>query len=303
MPDSTPHVIVAINPAAATGQRGVVGARVADALRAAGFRVSELRENSAVELRAAVERELASRPTACIVVGGDGLVSLVLGLLVGTGIPLGIVPAGTGNDLARGLGLPLSAEAATRLLVTILRDTGRSVGRLIDTVETEGVEGCGTYVGALSAGLDAQVNARTNRMTFPRGRARYVIAVAVEFLRMRPRHYLLTIDGVDRHTDALLVTVANNGMIGGGMNITPDAQLDDGLLDVFIVHRATRLRFIRLFPKVFSGAHSGVPEVEIVRAREVRVASEGLVGYADGERMGSLPLSVRVAPSSLRVLV
>lgn len=308
-----PRVLVVINPASATGKRGAIGSRVADALKGEGYSVVALIEPSAEALSLSLAREIMGvPPLAVVAVGGDGLVNLVSGQLIGSGVPLGLVPTGTGNDLARGLGIPDTIDASLAALVTRLGqwrdsrgalDASASDGiRAIDTatVEVEGAQR--TFVGALSAGFDAAVNERTNRMTFPRGSARYVVAVLAELAALKSRAYRLTVDGETTELRGVLVSVANNGSIGGGMRIVPAARLDDGLLDVFIVSAVGRLRFLRIFPSVFRGTHVGLPEVTIMRAREVTVESDGIVAFADGERMGALPATVRVVPDSLLVL-
>jgi diacylglycerol kinase (ATP) len=147
------------------------------------------------------------------------------------------------------------------------------------------------------------VNERANRMRRPRGASRYVIALVAELVALRSRRYRLEIDGEVVEVESPLLSVANNTTIGGGMRIAPDALLDDGLLDVFIVRPVSRLRFIRLFPKVFSGTHSTLDVVEFRRARRVSIDCEGIAGYADGERFGALPLTIEVGPGALSVLV
>ncbi|MFC4224919.1 diacylglycerol/lipid kinase family protein [Lysinibacter cavernae] len=308
-----PRVLVVINPASATGKRGAIGSRVADTLKAEGYAVVALIEPTADALANSLARAMSTEPPLAVVaVGGDGLVNLVTGQLVGSAIPLGLVPTGTGNDLARGLGIPDTIDASLAALVSRLgqwRDSLATSGdsaptgiRSIDTAEVE-IDGVRrTFVGALSAGFDAAVNERTNRMTFPRGSARYVVAVLAELVALKPREYRLTVDGETRQVTGVLVSVANNGSIGGGMRIVPDAQLNDGQLDVFIVSAVGRLRFLRIFPSVFRGTHVGLPEVTIVRGQTATVESAGIVAFADGERMGALPATVRVVPASLRAL-
>ncbi|MDO9398898.1 MAG: diacylglycerol kinase family protein [Herbiconiux sp.] len=299
------RIVVAINPNASFGATRRVGPEVVAALRAAGHRVVPLSAPDFDGLVRVVKEALAEPADALVVVGGDGLVNLGVNLVAGTGVPLGIIPTGTGNDFATGLGLPTGDHpAAIRTLVEALERTPRVVDAA--RVTGPGLEGADDhrwFAGVLSAGFDAAVNDRANRMRRPRGASRYVIALVAELITLRPRRYRLEIDGEALEVDSCLLSVANNTTIGGGMRIAPHALLDDGLLDVFIVQPVSRLRFIRLFPRVFSGTHTELSVVEFRRGRTVRVEAEGIAGYADGERFGPLPLTVELVPGALAVLV
>jgi diacylglycerol kinase (ATP) len=308
------RVVVAINPNASFGGTRHVGPAVVAALRAAGHDVVPLSAPDYAGLVRITRQALDAPSGALVVVGGDGMVNLGVNLVAGTEVPLGIVPAGTGNDFASGVGLPTKdADEAVRVLVDALtrpprvidaaRVTGVQPDPALDAGRPEGEEPHRWFAGVLSAGFDAAVNERANRMRRPRGASRYVLALAAELATLRTRSYELELDGEVLQVDSPLLSVANNTTIGGGMRIAPDARLDDGLLDVFIVKPVSRLRFVRLFPKVFSGTHSTLPIVEFRRARVVRVAAEGIAGYADGERFGALPLTVELVPGALRVLV
>ena len=138
-------------------------------------------------------------------------------------------------------------------------------------------------------------------MTRPRGPSRYTLALMRELATFRPRTYAITIDGVRREQRAMLVSVANNASLGGGMRIVPHADLADGLLDVFIVHPLSRAALLAVFPKVFAGEHTGHPAVEFVTASRVRIEADDIVAYADGERIGTLPIDVEVVPRALSV--
>ncbi len=304
---------MAINPNASFGKTRQVGPAVVAALRARGHEVLPLSAPDFDGLVRVARRSLGSDPAtdALVVVGGDGMVNLGVNLVAGTGIPLGIIPAGTGNDFATGVGIPTHTDAATAFLCDALEreprvvDAARVTGPGLD-VPADGPDSSEPhrwFAGVLSAGFDAAVNERANRMRRPKGASRYVIALVAELLTLKTRRYRLDIDGERVEVDSCLLSVANNTTIGGGMKIAPDALLDDGLLDVFIVQPVSKLRFIRLFPRVFSGTHAGLPIVEFRRARRVSVDAQGIAGYADGERFGDLPLEVELVPGALRVLV
>ncbi len=309
MPAEAPSrtLVVAINPRAASGRGAGVGSRTVAALRRAGWAVTPLQEDSSEALAAAVTAALAARPSALIVVGGDGMVGLGANAVAGTDVPLGIVPCGTGNDMARNLGLPVrDVPAALDRLVAAL-DGSLESPRRIDAGLVTGADGRDTWFAcALSAGFDATVNERANRMRRPRGASRYVVALLRELVTFGPVDYTLTIDGREERVPAVLVSVGNAGSIGGGMRIAPDAVLDDGLLDVLIVAPLSRLTFLRLFPRVFRGTHAALPQVRLLRARSISIAAAGaragIIAYADGERLGPLPLDIRVVPGALAVL-
>ncbi len=290
---------MAINPAAG-GRRASVGPAVVAGLRAAGLEVEGIAAEDYAILQERVLRAVATGPRALIVVGGDGMVNLGANGVAGTAVPLGIVPAGTGNDVARALGIGdvTPADAVARL-----RRELEAPQRSIDAARVTLADGTERwFAGVLSAGFDAVVNERANRLRRPRGSARYLVALGIELARLRPLSYRLTLDGREEELDAVLVAVGNGTSIGGGMKVVPDAQLDDGLLDVLVVEPLSRLAFLRIFPRVFAGTHVSDRRVRIERASTVRIDGEGLVAYGDGERFGALPVSVEVVPGALTVL-
>lgn len=295
------RIVVAINPAASFGRGLAVGPAVVQSLRGAGHEVTTLSEPTFIELLEAARNAVALKPDALVVVGGDGMVSLGANLLAGTKVPLGIVPSGTGNDMARGLGIPLgNAEAAIEQLLDALHRPPRIIdaGRIRTAAGDESWFAC-----VLSAGFDAVVNERANLMRWPKGASRYNIALLRELAMLKPIRYRLRLDGVVVETDAMLVSVGNNTSMGGGMLVTPDARLDDGEFDVLVVHPLSRLAFLRIFPRVFKGTHTSDPRVKVYRARSIRIEAEGVVAYADGERVGPLPVDIDAVPGALRVLV
>lgn len=297
-------IAVAINPRAAFGGRGPntsgkAGDMVVERLRRAGHQVAVLRRRDYQALQEAVDAEIAAGAQALVVVGGDGMVHLGVNALAGTEIPLGIVPAGTGNDAARGLGLdPKDPGAAVERFLKACQGAPRTVD--LGRIERAG-QGPVWFMCALSAGFDALVNERANGWRWPRGPLRYNLAILRELATLRPLQYSLVVDGVAREQKAVLISVSNGVSIGGGMKITPDAKYDDGLLDLFVVAPVSRLTFLRIYPLVFSGRHTSHPVVSIERVKEVSVAAAGLVAYADGERMGPLPATIKADAGALRL--
>ncbi len=299
MTSSSKRIVVAINPNASFGRGREVGPAVVTTLRALGHEVTSLIEPDFAQLLEAARDAVRAKPDALVVVGGDGMVNLGVLALEGSRVPLGLVPSGTGNDMARGLGIPVGdTEAAIDHLVAALQRPPRVIDA--GSIGFEG--GRSRFACILSAGFDALVNERANRMTRPRGRSRYTIALLVELAKLRPISYTLTLDGVVHHERALLVAVANNLSFGGGMKVAPDASLDDGLFDVVLVRPLGRLAFLRIYPRVFAGTHVTDSRVVVHRAASVRVEAEGVVAYADGERIAPLPVDIAVDAGGLRVV-
>jgi diacylglycerol kinase (ATP) len=153
----------------------------------------------------------------------------------------------------------------------------------------------------LCAGFDSGVAERAQRIRWPRGPRRYDVAILAELSRLRPRTFRLTLDGRTVELDAALVAVGNGTRYGGGMRICPGAELDDGLLDVFVGGVVTRRQLIVLSRQVRTGRHVGHPSASLFRARDVTVEAPDLRAYADGERLGPLPVATRCEPAALRV--
>jgi diacylglycerol kinase (ATP) len=290
---NTREIALLTNPTAGRGR----GARTRDAvlgrLRNAGLVVRNLQGRDADEALDLARQCVADGVESLVVSGGDGMVHLGAQAVATTATRLGIIPTGTGNDVARYFDLPRKdpVAAADRVIA------GRT--RTIDLARS----GSRYFVTVLAAGFDAIVNERANRMTWPKGQMRYNLATVAELRTFEPLPYTLDLDGEVRRLDAMLVAVGNGPSFGGGLRITEGALLDDGLLDVVIIRPMSRPGLIRTYPKLFKGTHVTVPEYEHHRVRCVTVAAPGIVAYADGERFAPLPLTVECAPGALTVLV
>lgn len=278
-----------VNPTAGGGRAARTGRLVHDALRAEGHRVHDL---SAPDARRAGDDAgqavAAGAVDALVVVGGDGMVHLGAQAVAGTGVPLGIVAAGSGNDFARTLGLPARDPGAACARLCAALDADVPAVRPVDALHVRGHGPDRWVAGAVSAGLDAAVNARANATRRPRGPARYALAALREIAGYRPWSYRLTFDGIPDPAAgrgarpwpgpdgrwagrAALVTVANTPRIGGGVRVAPGARVDDGLLDVVVATDLSRPAAAAAFPSMFVGAHRHHPQVHVVRARGVLV--------------------------------
>ena len=218
-------------------------------------------------------------------VGGDGLAHLVLQIVVPRKIPFAVIPAGTGNDFVRTLGWPLDSIDKQLDVITTQNPSAIDLG-LVD----------GEWFGAvLSSGFDSTVNEKANSLKWPKGPAKYNVAIALELPFFKPSYFEIELDDQLIKTEAMLIAVANGSSYGGGMQVCPDASVTDGLFDVMVLNPISKVEFIKVFPKVYSGAHVKHPEVSIYRTSKIRVSSQA-IAYADGERIGALPVSAECVP-------
>jgi diacylglycerol kinase (ATP) len=287
------EIALLVNPTAGRGRGARVGREVAGRLHEAGHAVRQLIGRDVSESQDMAREAVAQGTDALVVVGGDGMVHLGLQAVGGTEVPFGVVPAGSGNDFARAIGVPLRDIAAAASIVVTGAERRIDLGRMGDQ----------WFAGVVAAGFDARVNDRANRMRWPRGRMRYNAAMLVELGVFQPVPYVLDLDGDAWETSAMLVTIGNIPSYGGGMRVTPGAILDDGLLDIMIVKPLSKARFLTVFPRVYTGSHVDLPFVEIRRAKQIRIDAPGITAYADGERLGPLPQTFEAVPAALRVLV
>ena len=286
------EIALLTNPTAGKGKGAKARERALPRLRGAGLTVRDLQGRDAGEALDLARQCVADGVDALVVCGGDGMVHLAVQALATTGTPLGIVPAGTGNDVARYFDIPRNdADAAVDRVIA-------GATRTIDLARS----GSQFFVTVLAAGFDAVVNERANRMTWPKGQMRYNIATLAELRVFEPLPYTLQLDDRRVSLEAMLVSVGNGPSFGGGLRITEGAVLDDGLLDVVIIKPISKPDLIRTYPKLFKGTHIHHPQYEHHLVRSVTVAAPGIVSYADGERFGPLPLTVECAPGALTVL-
>ncbi|MGW5387063.1 diacylglycerol kinase family protein [Nocardia sp. NPDC003963] len=294
-------VAVVTNPASGQGRAREAARIVVDRLTGAGVRVAEIHAPSAARTREQVREVVTGQaPDAVVCVGGDGLVNTILDPLAHSGVPLALVPAGTGNDLARELGIADDPGRAAELV---------RFGR-VRTIDLGRLEPAGHdpmwFATVMCTGFDARVTLRANRMRYPRGRSRYTFAAVAEIARGIAVPYRIALGGPAAEvitTDALLVAVGNTTTYGGGMLICPDARCDDGLLDVTVVGKVSHLEMLRILPALSAGKRIEHSAVAQYRAESLSVSAPGAPATADGEPAGGLPLTARAEPGALTVLV
>jgi diacylglycerol kinase (ATP) len=291
------RVALVVNPTSGKRKGDAIARRAADALAADGHDIVEVRAKSGVDARQALERLIDRTPLDLVtVVGGDGALHPLLPLAIDHDLPVAIVPAGTGNDVARQLGHSDPESAIKALRGGAMRE--------VDLIEVSGPGTPTTYVATVVAsGFDSKVNERAEAMRWPIGNLRYNLAIAAELRAFRPLAFSITADGHELQREAMLVSVANMASFGGGLRIAEGASDHDGELDVIVIHRMSKLKLLRVFPMLYSGAHVELAEFERIRAREVTWSSDRIVAYGDGERLGPLPVTARVLPRALRFVV
>ncbi|PCE13904.1 hypothetical protein AUC47_04425 [Microbacterium sp. SZ1] len=292
------HVAVLSNPFAGKGKgRGVTDAAVGR-LRERGAEIRVYSGTTAAETRELARTALAARPDALVVVGGDGTLSGIVDDLLAADVPIVLVPAGTGNDLARALDLPRHDPVAA---VDLAFD---GVPRTIDVGEIRSGDRVAAFLTVAALGFDARVSERTNRLRWPHGALRYYLAVVIELARLRPLPFLLSVDGgATQERPGTLVAVGNTSSYGGGMPVCLGADATDGMLDLVEVAPLGRLRLLRLFPSLLRGTHLSHAEVRHRRVRSVSVRASGLVVYADGERLGEDECTITVRERALVLIV
>jgi diacylglycerol kinase (ATP) len=269
-------------------------------LREADLDVRVLEADSVEAAVAACHAAVADQARALIAVGGDGTVHLAVQAAAGSGVPFGVIPAGTGNDFATVTGAAKGCVASATAIAGAIT-AGRT--RPLDLGRLTGAGGQQRWFAAvLGAGFDAIVNERANAMRWPKGPRRYDVAIAAELMRLRPRRYRIVLDGEVHDLDAVLVAVGNTSSYGGGMMMCPAADATDGLLDVVIAGPIGRMTLLRLQPTVYKGTHVDHPAVRTHQARTVEIQADGITAYADGERVCPLPITVTAEPGALTLL-
>jgi len=285
---------VIVNPSAGGGRAGRKLGAVTEALLETGL---EHRVEATRSLEHAVELALRAAADGWVAagMGGDGLVGAVAGALRHSDGVVGVLPGGRGNDFARVLGIPSDPAAAVRVLAS-------GTVRPIDLGEVRGR----TFVGIASCGFDSEANRVANQARVIRGNLVYAYGAIRALIGWRPARFELTLDGDRRHVmTGYSVGAANSKAYGGGMYAAPDAELDDGLLDIVTLADTPKRRFLlSLLPKVFKGTHVREPEVTVLRAAEVTIgADRPFTMYADGDPIAELPVTVRALPAAVRVIV
>jgi diacylglycerol kinase (ATP) len=288
-----PSVGLVVNPSSGRGKGRALGATAADRLRSLGCDVEVFESRSAAHL-SELGADASARHSVVAALGGDGTVALVAQGVIGTSAALAIVPGGTGNDLAANLGYPRKDALAACGIIAAGRRRRIDVGR---------IEGNRAFLCVAGGGFDSEVNREANAIKRLRGPAVYLVAVLRTLRRFSPATFTVTLDDASKEFRGFFVAVGNAASYGGGMRITPDASLDDGVFDVCLVGEMSKPALFGQLPRLFSGGHVRHRAVEIARAKRVTIAADRAFSlYADGEEIGPLPATLTVDPSALEVV-
>ena len=302
---SGPRLVLVANPTSGGGRARTIAERARDVMLSEGVDVDLVVPEGIDAMRESVAAAVESAPTGIVACGGDGTVHLVLqgAASHSTAIhstAMAIIPAGTGNDVARSLGIARKGHDQVARVIARSALAGRF--RAIDLTRLEHGSRHVWSLGVTSTGLDSAVNERANRTRRFNGTTRYVLALLSEMRSFRTYEYVVTVDGERMDGPATLIAIGNGSSYGGGMLICPSASMTDGILDITWVDRASRTTILRVFPRIFNGSHVKHPAVRVLHGRTITVESKGPVVYADGERIGDLPIVATAVAGGLRML-
>lgn len=293
------RLLLLVNPHSGRGRAKRLGEQAAQHAVKLGSTVEIIAENSAEESLAAADAAIRQASStepfdAIVVVGGDGSIHQSLALVHSHRIPLAVIASGTGNDLAR-----------------VIKAHGKSAEKIIDVIHSQpprdhdlglvtSSEGARLFIQVLSTGFDSIVNERANGYRRLRGKIKYVVATFREIFTFKAKRFTFSVDGVEYQRDAMLLAVANGPNYGGGMQVVPMADPRDGKLHLLLLKTVPTLEFLRVFPSVFAGKHITHKAVEIFSGTRVDISAD-VTAYADGERVGRLPISITVLPNAIKV--
>lgn len=282
-------LILAVNPTSGKGRARAQAHKAQLQFTEYGFETLTIEGRDLNDFRTQLESAVRDLPVRGVIAfGGDGFIHEIIQHCTAHSLALGVIPCGTGNDFARSLNLyKLSLKDQVDL---IAHGTPKAVD--LGLVEKK------WFAAILSSGFDVLVNERANVMRWPKGRMKYNLALLEKLFLLQTHRYRITMDDLVVDVDAVLITIANGSSYGGGMKVCPDATIDDGLFDVMILEKVSRLELIKVFPKVYFGKHVGHPAVTFHRCASITIEGSGSA-FADGEPISSLPLTARCVPDAL----
>jgi diacylglycerol kinase (ATP) len=287
--------IVFINPSSASGRALEAREKIESCLSGSGLEYRLHITRSLEDMKETIRDYLPTDYTNFVSAGGDGTAHYLVNELADTGKTAGIIPMGSGNDIALNLGIPLDVEGSCRVIAA-----GRSKRLDLGVINDKYY-----YLCIAGSGFDSEVNDLANNTRFPiKGPSKYTYSVYKTLLTFRSKSFTFSYDGQVREMEGMMVAAANMPSYGGGMKIAPQASPESGLFDICIIKRMSKLHFIQVFPKVYEGRHTGDPKVEIFRTDRLTLDSEyNFSVFADGEYICRLPATFKMAPSKIRFLV
>jgi YegS/Rv2252/BmrU family lipid kinase len=291
-----------VNPSAGGGRAGRAAGAVEQALRGHGLTVRRVDTRDLDHARRA-GREAATAGETVVALGGDGTVGALADVLRQIpGAILGVLPGGRGNDLGRVLGIPADpVEACAVIAGGVVRPVD------LGAVDGEDSEASGhAFVGIASAGFDSDANRIANEAPSWLGGLVYAYGALRALVSWKPARFEIELDppGEAYVFTGYSIALANSKAYGGGMLLAPDALLDDGMLEVILSERVSKLTFLANLPKVFKGTHVQLPSVRVFRAAEVTVSADRrFTLYGDGDPIRDLPVRLRALPGAVSMLL
>ena len=278
--------LLVTNESAGKGKALQLANQFADLLSQANQKFALINEKSYEKTIEKLKAELSTNSyNKVIAVGGDGLVNLCIQHLAQSGLTLGVIPAGTGNDFARAVGVNKMSMTEIFNLYTRTDPVKIDLGHVKSSTNEK------WFVQVLSTGFDAEVNSRANKIKRPKGKSKYTIATVRTLARFKPINYTIDIDSKKFDQSAMLFTIANGETYGGGMRICPGASNSDGFFEILLVRPVSRFVLLTIFPKVFKGNHIPHQKIDTYRAKVVTISAP-TSAYADGEYVAHLPITV-----------
>lgn len=285
-------VLLLVNPAASGGRSREIATAARAELQLAGVehRVIESRSLEHARDEAAAAGAKGELVAAC---GGDGFLGTVGGALRNTDGALAVIPGGRGNDFARVIGIPTEPREAARLALN-------GTEQLLDVATCNGKP----WIAVSSFGFDSDANRIANETTVVKGNLVYLYAALKALWQWKPAAFTVTVDGVRHEFRGYSVVIGNTKAYGGGMFVLPQAEPDDGKLDVLLSAEASKLHFLGSLPKVFKGTHVDDESVTMLSGARIELAADRPFKiYADGDPIADLPATMEVQPRCLRVVV
>ena len=299
------HTVFLVNPASANGSTGRRWPELARRAAAAGLEGATLFSERQGHLAELAREAALDGAELLVVVGGDGSVNEVVNGLAGLGRQpaVAVVPRGTGWDFSRTFGIPRKIDDAVQIALqgdvrTI--DLGRASYRAWD-----GSDATAWFANVASAGMSGAIAKRANETTKALGgKASYLWATFAVFSGWEATEIEVAVDGERRAGPMFDVVIANGRFFGGGLEICPEAEPDDGLFDVLTIGDVTKRDLVQTMPKMYRGTHLPHPKAELLRGSSVTVTSETpLPIELDGEQPGTTPVTFEVAAGALRLRV
>jgi diacylglycerol kinase (ATP) len=296
-----------VNPASANGSTGRRWPEIAREAAARGLTGDALISEAPAHLGELAVLAAEDGADVLVVVGGDGSVHETVNGLVASGrandVELAVFPRGTGKDFVRSLRIPRDLAGA----IDVAKG-GRA--RTIDVgrarfVAWDGTESEAYFANFAGAGISGAIARRANVSSKAAGgRISFFWATLAVFARWKSAHITATIDATRRSGQMFEVLAMNGDYAAGGMWMTPEAEPDDGRLDVLLIGDVTKADFVRTFPKIYRGKHLSHPKIEVLQGSAVDVDSETRLPIVlDGEQPGTTPARFEIVPGALKIRV